>query len=317
MKPPRSWIARAISHILIILIAVFSFSSVGNVREFIHQYHVGWTGTVLAIGFGVIVFVSAYIAATTPSNRTKKIAITVGTIFGLASGFFQASLYIDGGADWLIAGALSFIPIIVGEVGIALLESNYSKDATDTLADVLYRQVAELQSELERVQLENRKLLDGQVAAAQHVQLAGESFELAQTRSNESLDRLTNALNQSRSEAELLRTELEKSRKVQDKLELDRERLQEDLKKSNDRLDGLNTLARKMNPDEVLSRLPEAARGKVQTMLGIVEGGAIRKASDLTEHGMNKADAYQVWPIAEAALLIYENGDGTFHARRA
>lgn len=129
MEEKRSLIHRSISVLLLLLILAFSASSIGNVTEYIHKWHVGGWGWVLGVGFGAVVFICAYLASISESrSNTWWIAIIVGSIFGITSASFQASIYIDGGAPWMTAGALSFIPIIVGEVGLALLESSFSKD---------------------------------------------------------------------------------------------------------------------------------------------------------------------------------------------
>lgn len=129
MEEKRSLIHRSISGLLLLLILAFSLSSIGNVTEYIHKWHVGGWGFVLGIGFGAVVFICAYLASISVSwSTTWWIAIAVGSIFGLTSASFQASIYMDGGAPWPTAIALSFIPIVVGEVGLALLESSFSKD---------------------------------------------------------------------------------------------------------------------------------------------------------------------------------------------
>lgn len=122
----RSLIERSVSFLLLGLICIFALNSIGNVQAYVHQYHHHWTGDILGIAFGTVVFVCAYVAATT-SGQTRVVAIVIGTIFGVASAYFQTELYISEGMRANTAYALSYIPILAGEVGLALLESLYSR----------------------------------------------------------------------------------------------------------------------------------------------------------------------------------------------
>lgn len=84
----------------------------------------------------------------------------IGTVFGIASAYFQTNLYTAEGMQVSTALALSYIPILAGEVGLALLESLYSKQhreqhtaqLTTELQDQLQakdQQIAALKAELE------------------------------------------------------------------------------------------------------------------------------------------------------------------------
>lgn len=125
----RSPIEKYISKVLLAIILLFAITSTGNVTEYIHIYHKGWTGITLGVTFGVTVFTCAYIAATAYGMQARITAIVIGSIFGFASATFQMNIYIAGGADSLVAASLSYIPIIAGEVGLAILEHLYSSDS--------------------------------------------------------------------------------------------------------------------------------------------------------------------------------------------
>lgn len=122
----RSLIERSVSFLLLGLICIFALNSIGNVQKYVHQYHHHWTGDALGIAFGTVVFVCAYIAATT-SGQTRWVSIVIGSVFGVASAYFQTELYMSEGMKSGTAHSLSYIPILAGEVGLALLESLYSK----------------------------------------------------------------------------------------------------------------------------------------------------------------------------------------------
>lgn len=122
----RSIVERSVSFLLLGLICVFALNSIGNVQKYVSHYHNHWTGDALGIAFGTVVFVCAYIAATT-HNNTRWVAIVIGTVFGVASAYFQTNLYTSEGMQLSTALALSYIPILAGEVGLALLESLYSR----------------------------------------------------------------------------------------------------------------------------------------------------------------------------------------------
>ena len=107
----RSIIERSISYVLIGMILLFAITSTGNVTEYVHTYHKGWTGITLGLSFGITVFTCAYIAATAQRSATRFSAIAIGSIFGIASATFQMNIYILGGAEWSVAAALSYIPI--------------------------------------------------------------------------------------------------------------------------------------------------------------------------------------------------------------
>lgn len=131
----RSIIERSVSFLLLALICIFALNSIGNVQKYVHQYHHHWTGDALGIAFGTVVFVCAYVAATT-SGQTRWVAIVIGTIFGVASAYFQTELYLLEGMKASTAHALSYIPILAGEVGLALLESLYSRQRQSGVTDM-------------------------------------------------------------------------------------------------------------------------------------------------------------------------------------
>ena len=122
----RSIIERSVSFLLLALICIFALNSIGNVQKYVGRFHDHWTGDVLGIAFGTVVFVCAYIAATT-HGHPRWVAVVIGTVFGVASAQFQSDLYMSEGMQPTTARALSFIPILAGEVGLALLESLYSR----------------------------------------------------------------------------------------------------------------------------------------------------------------------------------------------
>lgn len=122
----RSIVERSVSVLLLLLILIFALNSIGNVQKYVAQFHEHWTGSVLGVAFGTVVFVCAYIAATTYGS-TRWLSITISTIFGIASAQFQTELYVSEGMALRTALALSYIPIVAGEVGLAMLESLYSQ----------------------------------------------------------------------------------------------------------------------------------------------------------------------------------------------
>lgn len=125
----RSPIERSISYLLLGLILVFSISSAGNTIEFIGRYHKGPAGIALGVAFGTSVFIASYIAATAHTQATRATSIVIALGFGLASATFQMQIYSDGGASNLVAGLLAFLPITLGEVGLAVLEHLFAHDA--------------------------------------------------------------------------------------------------------------------------------------------------------------------------------------------
>ena len=125
----RSPIERSISYLLLGLILIFSVSSAGNTIEFIGRYHKGIAGIALGVAFGTAVFIASYIAATAHTQTTRATAIIIALGFGLASAIFQMQIYKDGGANSLTAALLAFLPITLGEVGLAVLEHLFAHDA--------------------------------------------------------------------------------------------------------------------------------------------------------------------------------------------
>lgn len=172
----RSIIERSVSFLLLGLICIFALNSIGNVQKYVSQYHEHWTGDALGIAFGTVVFVCAYIAATT-GGHPRWVAVVLGTVFGLASAHFQTELYVSEGMQLGTARALSYIPILAGEVGLALLESLYSRqhrqqvaaERTDELLAQLQERdsmIAALQSKVEE-QSQQIAALSSQLQAAQ------------------------------------------------------------------------------------------------------------------------------------------------------
>ena len=200
MTTQRSPIQRSISWLLVGLIGLFALASLGNVQEFIHQYHTGWTGWMLGGGFGVTVFVCAYLAATAKTRSTRIWALAVAGIFGVSSGFFQTWLYMEGNAPWYVAGLLSFIPIVIGEVGLALVESSYSRERDNQASDDVLTQH---QQQLELLQ---NRLNQSEQSAAQ----------------------VQHELNQARQMADKRQTEADKVRAELDALRTEHDRLQKE-----------------------------------------------------------------------------------------
>lgn len=164
----RSIIERSVSFLLLGLICIFALNSIGNVQKYVHEYHHHWTGDALGIAFGTVVFVCAYVAATT-GGPTRWVSILIGAVFGVASAYFQTELYISEGMKASTAHSLSYIPILAGEVGLALLESLYSKQHKQQSAATT---IAELQAQLQAKTAEltalNAARLTAQPAAGAH-----------------------------------------------------------------------------------------------------------------------------------------------------
>lgn len=157
MQQSNSLLRRSISIVLFGIVLTFVITTSGNVSEFVHQYHSGFTGYTLGLCFGVTLFLSSYIYSIAKSKKTKYTALTVALAFGFTSAGFQTALYMNGDAPWYVAVALSFTPILFGEVGLAVLESNYSEEAdTERSAvdtEALETQIRMLQNQAETHQL--------------------------------------------------------------------------------------------------------------------------------------------------------------------
>lgn len=96
-----------------------------------------------------------------------------------------------------------------------------------------------------------------------------------------------------RTEANELRTQLEELRKRFDKVQKDSEQF---------------------TVDSILGRLDEGKREKLLKLLDIVENNRITGPADIVKvSDFNKTDAYTIWPIAQAARMVYLNGDGAYH----
>ena len=104
----RSIIERSVSFLLLALICIFALNSIGNVQKYVGRFHDHWTGDVLGIAFGTVVFVCAYIAATTHSN-TRWVA----TVIGNTGSFIR-----DVASAWLMTD-LSTSPAAVAMVQAA------------------------------------------------------------------------------------------------------------------------------------------------------------------------------------------------------
>lgn len=268
----RSPIQRNLSRVLVGLIFLFAATSTGNVAEFIEAYHSGWTGWTLGICFGVTLFVSAYIAATAKTKQTRLWSLVIGGVFGIASATFQTVLYMQGGAAWYIAVPLAFVPIVAGEVGLALMESSYNKEHGESEATA---KEEELKTELAKLRTQyNQVLTDSKQIQTQLESVRKES----EKRLNES--------NEWRNLSESLRT----------------------------RLESAVTQLEKHTVDSVLKRLDDGKRDKFVRLLEVVQNERVQSAADLVRlTDLNKADAYSLWPIAQATGLVYLNGDGAYH----
>lgn len=276
MKDNRSVIQKSISFLLVGLIFVFALSSFGNVREYIARFHAGWTSWALGGGFSVAVFVCAYLAATAKTAATRNWSIAVSVIFGIASGAFQFQLYTAGKADWLTAFLLSFIPIVVGEVGLALVESSYSREKVEQMPDLPDPELETLRQQLADV-------------------------ELRWTNSEQQLNQVQNELNNARLLADERRTQSDEVRQELDALRTEYKQLRKEFNQ--------------FNPASVLSRLNDTQRQKMSELLALVSGRRIEAPGDLIKHGLSKSDTYALWPVATAAQLVYVNGDGAYHVR--
>lgn len=278
----RSPIQRNLSRVLVGLIFLFAATSTGNLAEFIEGYHKGWTGWTLGVCFGVTLFVSAYIAATAKTKQTRLWALTIGCVFGLASATFQTVLYMHGDAPWFVAVPLAFVPIVAGEVGLALMESSYSKEHGE---EELSAQAQGLKTQLENLQTQYGKVLtDSEFVQTQ--------LEDVKKRSEE--DRRT---------SEGLRTQLEQAEKESENLRSQLESLRQQL--------NYHTV------DSVLNRLDDGKREKFSKLLETVETERVQSPADLVRlEALNKSDAYALWPIATATALVYLNGDGAYHVKR-
>ncbi|MEM7130225.1 MAG: hypothetical protein AAF702_28095 [Chloroflexota bacterium] len=157
MHQSNSLIRRSISTALLALIILFALTTIGNVAKFVGKYHAGFTGWTLGTSIGATVFLSSYLFSIARTQRTKWTALVIAIAFGLTSAGFQTALYmIEGNAPWYVAVALSFIPIVFGETGLAILESNYSDEAeSDGRSEqiiVLEQQVKQLTTQSESVE---------------------------------------------------------------------------------------------------------------------------------------------------------------------
>lgn len=283
----KSIIQKSISWGLLAMIALYSLASIGNVSEFIHHYHAGWTGYALGAGFGLTLFVSAYIASIAKESDTRTYALFVAGIFGATSAGFQMSLYMDGGATWYIAFPLAFVPICVGEIGIALLESSYSREhelARDTLES------ARLAVELEQV----------------HQRLA-EATQRAQDSDKLRADVLS------------LQTDLARLKDVEKllgersaefrQLSAGHESLSVEFQNLSAERDNLSAELSKYSADRLIDAMPSKLKDGLTEVLSVVGSDTIASASDFHKlSGMSKTAAYDVFKVAQAVGLVrFEN----------
>lgn len=145
----RTDLSKWVSKGLLILIALFAVSSVGNVSEFIYKYHPSGWAYVLGGAYGMVVFICAYITSTATGTATKAAAFVVGLVFAAASGYFQADIYVKGGATQTTANLLAYLPVIFGEIGLAIVEAYYSKDKIVAIVSALKEQIATLTADIE------------------------------------------------------------------------------------------------------------------------------------------------------------------------
>lgn len=188
----RSLIERSISILLLALICVFALNSIGNVQKYVSRFHDHWTGDALGVAFGTVVFVCAYIAATTHSSP-RWVAIVIGSIFGIASAHFQTELYTLEGMSMRTALILSYIPILAGEVGLALLESLYSRQhrAEQNVAenDQLSAQLMEQHNELAMLEAQLQAIVQERDVAREELEtVATTHSELLQTIESQAAD---------------------------------------------------------------------------------------------------------------------------------
>lgn len=121
------WVSKA----LVVLIGLFGITTVGNVANFVEGYHKGWQGWTLGGALGFALFITAYISATSKDKETVFRAAMCAFAFGVSSAYFQFSIYsehAEGIKETLDAFFLAFVPIMVGEAGLALVESSIKKE---------------------------------------------------------------------------------------------------------------------------------------------------------------------------------------------
>ncbi|MEM7127017.1 MAG: hypothetical protein AAF702_11855 [Chloroflexota bacterium] len=281
MEHGRSLIQVSISYILLAMIALYGLSSVGNIVEFIQHFHDGWTGWSLGLGFGLTLFVSAYIASIAKTRQTRIYALIVAGCFGLSSAWFQMSIYLEGGANLYVSFVLAFVPIVVGEVGLAMLESSYSKDheiVTET------SELDRMQAELDEIQI---SLLEA-VAQAKEAEGLKEKVSDLQQALQESIDETTEYRN-SAMKYDGLAKELAQLATERDKLAAKLERAATEIQQT------------AINVD----LLPQRLRSELQAALEIVAEGQITAQHDFVAAAQwSRSKAQEIFRTAEALKLI-------------
>lgn len=296
MESQRSLIQISISYILLAMIGLYGLSSVGNIVEYIQHFHDGWTGISLGLGFGLTLFVSAYIASIAKTRQTRLYALLVAGCFGVSSAWFQMSIYLEGGASLYVAFALAFVPIVVGEIGIALLESSYSREH---LAEHDAFESVRLQHELDETkQRLNEAMSKAQAATALQQEVETLQQQLSQLQTKAAADQ------KSATESRELATKLAEIAAERDALAA--------------RLDVTATEFQQMAVE--VDMLPQRLRGELQTALEIIEGNQIATQNDfILVADWSRSKAQDVFRIAEALKLIrFDNNDrNAFVVRRA
>ena len=103
------------------------------------------------------------------------------------------------------------------------------------------------------------------------------------------------------------------------RLQIELESVSTKLQRKSGQLEQLQTeyrsLATQVDNSAIKDELTESVVAKLDELIRIVSEQRITQPADLVEHGINKADAYKIWPVAIAGRYIYKNGDGAYHVR--
>ena len=283
----RSLIQTSISYALLAMIALYAITSVGNVVEFVSHYHDGWTGSSLGGGFGLTIFVSAYIASIARTRSTRFYALIVAGCFGLSSAWFQMTIYLEGGASPYIAAVLAFVPIVVGEIGIALLESSYSQE----------HEIVHQENETARWQTKLNQLQQQLATASTEAEKA--------TALQEQITTLQQALQQSQNEAAEYREKASNS-----------DSLAADVNKLAAERDSLAAkyehIANEYQQSAInIDLLPQRLRGELQAGLELVTNGRITSQQEfITAAEWGRSKAQDIFKTIEALRLIrFENDE--------
>lgn len=294
----KSLIQKSISWALLAMIALYSIASVGNVSEFIHKYHEGWTGYALGTGFGLTLFVSAYIASIAKQPDTRRYALLVAGTFGMTSAGFQMSLYMDGGARWYVAFPLAFVPIVVGEIGLALLESSYSREHQiehDT------RESARLAVEIEQL---NQRLFEATERGDMADKLRNQVLELQQQ-----LTVLESRNFELLAQAHESQNLVELGQQQADELQNQAKNLQEQANEWQRRAEELQSQAKGMFTIDRVDELPSNIADKLNEVIGFVREHRIENQKDFCElTKMSRSTAQTYFNMAQTLGLIrFEN----------